>query len=81
MIAAAFAVLGGAGCATPPSARDRLINRAAFDLRCAKSALNVMWVERDTPAVNGCGQQATYVYLCDHDNTCRWLLNGGPRSD
>jgi hypothetical protein len=71
----------GAGCAiTYPIPRDRLLNRAAYDLECPKEALHVTKLDEETRAVHGCGHRATYVLICDAavDNVtrrCTWLAN------
>lgn len=75
------AVLSGAACAiTYPVPRDRLLNRAAYDLECPKEALHVIKLDEDTRAVQGCGHRVTYVLVCDApvDNVlrrCAWLAN------
>ena len=75
------AVLSSAACATTyPVPRDRLLNRAAYDLECPKEALHVHKLDEDTRAVQGCGNRVTYVLVCDApvDNPvrrCTWLAN------
>ena len=77
----AAAILSSAACATTyPIPRDRLLNRAAYDLECPKEALHVNKLDEDTRAVHGCGHGATYVLVCDApvDNPlrrCTWLAN------
>jgi hypothetical protein len=78
----AAAVLSSAACATTtyPSPRERLLNRAAYDLQCPAQALTVTSLDHETRAIQGCGHQATYVLVCDAaiDNVmrrCTWLAN------
>jgi hypothetical protein len=84
MVAAAF--LTSVGCATTyPSPRERLLNRAAYDLDCAREWLTVTKIDEETRAVRGCGQQATYVLICDGPvdhvmRRCTWLVNTAVRA-
>ena len=69
------------GCATPPSRRERLLNRAAFDLQCGQEQLTfAARIDERTYAVSGCGRQATYVEMCDASvndvmRRCTWVVN------
>ena len=77
---AVFVTSAGCTAATYPSPRDRLLNRAAYDLECPTEALSVTRLDDETRAVQGCGHQATYVLICDApvDNVlrrCTWLAN------
>ena len=76
------AVLSSAACATmlPPSPREKLLHRAAYDLQCPREALSVTKIDDQTRAVEGCGHQATYVEMCDAPpdivlRSCTWLAN------
>jgi len=78
----AAAVLSSAACATAtyPSPRERLLTRAEYDLQCPKEALSVINIDQETRGIQGCGQKATYVMVCDAavDNVmrrCTWLAN------
>jgi hypothetical protein len=77
----AAALLGSASCATTyPSPRERLMNRAAYDLECPAEALTVTRLDEETRAVEGCGHRATYVLICDGPvgnlgRRCTWLAN------
>src|SRR2546421_11995633 len=90
LVMAVVAMSGGAGCATMgPSSTDllqerRLFKRAALDLDCARGRLAIVKIDEATRRVNGCGQQAIYVELCDAPwdsvtRQCTWLLNGAIR--
>src|SRR5262245_47286446 len=75
-------VLGCGACATAtyPSPRERLVNRAAYDLQCPAEALTVTRLDDETRAIDGCGHRATYVLVSDApvDNVmrrCTWLAN------
>jgi hypothetical protein len=86
MSASAF-LIAGAGCATGPTPRDRLLKRAAFDLHCTKDEMSVTKLDEKTRGVRGCGRQATYVEMCDAAptsmlRTCSWVMDsGGVASD
>jgi hypothetical protein len=74
-----------AGCATQPSPRDRLLKRAAFDLKCTKDELSVTKLDDRTRGVSGCGRQATYVSSCNTHGmmqyNCTWVMNSVARND
>ena len=73
-------VLGGGGCATGPTPRDKLLKRAAFDLNCTQDELSVTKLDGRTRGVRGCGHQATYIESCDGPpgnlmRRCTWVMN------
>jgi hypothetical protein len=82
--AAAATVLSLVACGGATA--DQLRARAAFDLNCPQSQVNVVELDERTRGVRGCGQQATYVENCSmidgyggkHD--CTWVLNTDSRS-
>jgi hypothetical protein len=60
---------------------DQLLGRAAFDLHCSESLLQLTQIDEMTIGVRGCNQQAVYVDSCDgpRDNmstSCTWVMNG-----
>ena len=64
---------------------DQLLTRAGFDLRCPKAQLQLTQLEAATLGVNGCGQQATYVWSCPHSQeffsgACNWVQNSDART-
>jgi len=57
-----------------------LLERAAFDMHCAKAQLTTQQLAPSTIGINGCGQQGTYVWSCPHNqefysSACNWILN------
>jgi hypothetical protein len=80
---AGVAVTGG--CATAAQQKDKLLKRAAFDLKCTKDELSVTKLDERTRGVRGCGRQATYVRSCsdDYNINCTWVMNsaGHDRDD
>lgn len=60
---------------------DQLVRRAAFDMNCPESSLEVHDLGGRTRGVRGCGQQATYVLVCREpgygDECARgdWVMN------
>jgi hypothetical protein len=55
--------------------------RAAWDLGCDTSNLQVAEIDSETRGVAGCGKKATYVQQCRFENSfgirtgCVWMLN------
>jgi hypothetical protein len=70
-----FGALCLSGCGASPS---QLRDRAAFDLNCSQSELQVTEIDKRTRGVRGCGQQATYVQSCE-GGLCTWVLNTDSR--
>jgi len=91
MVVLACAALASMASAGPthqrPSPADvnTLRERAAFDLGCPESQLQLHQIDDRTSGVSGCGRQATYILMCDNnlyersdDQTgCTWLVNAG----
>lgn len=82
----ALLVSGCSPAAQNARGRTALESRAAFDLRCPRSALAIAPLGRDSHGVitsygvEGCGRRATYVRLADST----WLMNpaaGAPAPD
>ncbi|MFO0612640.1 MAG: hypothetical protein U0414_08640 [Polyangiaceae bacterium] len=80
---AALALLGGGvGCG---ATAEQLRTRAAFDLQCTQTQLEVVELDSRTRGVRGCGQQATYIESCKACANgqpycdCTWVLNGDTR--
>ena len=69
-----------ASCATNATVAQ-LKTRAAFDLQCAETNLEVVPLDPRTNGVRGCGHQATYVEQCKPCANgyvgceCTWLMN------
>lgn len=57
----------------------KLIKRAAFDLDCPVSNIEIVDLDGLSKGVKGCGKRATYVESCSVPsraaNTCTWVLN------
>lgn len=70
MVAAA----GLVGCG---ATEEQLRARAAFDLKCDESQLEIVPIDERTRGVRGCGHQGTYVESCAQQNrtNCSWILN------
>jgi len=51
---------------------DSLRSRAAFDLQCPQTELNVSELDMSTAGVEGCGQRGTYIF--NHTANV-WVLN------
>jgi hypothetical protein len=60
---------------------DQLRARAAYDLSCSESKLDIVEIDERTRGVKGCGQRATYVESCERvgdygvKRDCTWVLN------
>lgn len=52
-----------------------LKTRAAFDLNCTEDKLAVVDLDVSTKGVRGCGNQATYIWVCGRNQTCAWVMN------
>jgi hypothetical protein len=63
------------GCA---ATEKQLRIRAAFDLDCSESELEVVEIDARTRGVRGCGQHVTYVESCAPN--CTWVLNTDTRT-
>jgi hypothetical protein len=70
-LAASLLVLGS-GCGATVA---QLRNRAAIDLSCQPSRLDVRPIDSATRSVSGCGKQAIYVEQFNHSVRPTWLLN------
>ena len=66
-MAVCFATL--AGCV---NLDGQLRTRAAFDLQCTESQLNVVKFDPWTRGVSGCGRKASYTYS---QPTGQWIMN------
>lgn len=57
--------------------KDRLRNRAAFDLNCPVGEIQATLLSDGVAGVTGCGQRATYVDQCGGymNMDCKWVLN------
>lgn len=63
---------------------DQLLERVTFDMKCAKEQVTTRQLTPATVGVSGCGQQATYVWSCPHNQdffsgACNWVLNSDTR--
>lgn len=63
---------------------EQLLDRVAFEMRCAKDKVTTTSLSPNTVGVAGCGQQATYVWSCPHgpeffSSACNWVLNSDSR--
>lgn len=69
-----------AGCG---ASEEQLRARAAFDLKCTESAIQVVEIDGRTRGVRGCNQQATYVETCSNSNhtDCTWVLNADTKKE
>src|SRR6187431_621478 len=78
-------VVASGGCATAAQQKEKLLRRAAFDLKCTKDELSVTKLDERTRGVRGCGRQATYVRSCTdpYGANCTWVMNsaGHDRDD
>ncbi len=54
--------------------KKQLIERASFDFNCPPEHIQVIKLDSKTRGVTACGQQATYVQMCD-GSSCTWVLN------
>lgn len=68
----AVALLSAVSCASPTR---RLKTRAAFDMQCPESELEIHRLTPLTRGVRGCGQQLTYVLA----HSGEWILNADSR--
>lgn len=84
LVVAVALLLSVAGCG---ASKDQLRARAAFDLNCPSSQVEIVTLDDRTKGVTGCGQRATYVENCGwrdgyggkHD--CTWVLNTDARKN
>jgi hypothetical protein len=73
-----FALLSLLGCGATEA---QLRARAAYDMQCDQSQLQITQIDDRTMGVSGCGQRTVYVESCagrdgyggKHD--CTWILN------
>ena len=76
-----IAAVGGLlNIACASATNEQLVRRAAFDMRCPEAQIQAIELDSKTRGVRGCGQQATYVEMCDGTKdsaytTCTWVLN------
>lgn len=66
--------------------KDRLLQRATFDLNCPRSEIKADLLSDGVAGVTGCGQRATYIDHCGGymNLNCNWALNssrGSPSRD
>jgi hypothetical protein len=78
---ASLALTLGLGACMQAATTSQLQTRAAFDLQCNQSQVQVVDIDGRTRGVRGCDRQATYVESCDgpRENAstqCTWVLNG-----
>jgi hypothetical protein len=62
------------------ASREQLRTRAAFDLDCPESNVEIVPLDRSSYGVRGCGQKATYVEVCNGQpgyagTRCTWSLD------
>lgn len=68
-------------CATMGASDDQLRARAAFDLDCPETSLELVEIDARTRGVRGCDQRLTYVEQCKPCANgyvgceCTWMLN------
>lgn len=57
--------------------KERLMNRASFDLSCPRGEIHAELLSDGVAGVTGCGQRATYVDQCGGymNLNCNWVLN------
>lgn len=57
--------------------KERLLNRATFDLDCPQGEIHAELLSDGVAGVTGCGQRATYVDHCRGymNLNCNWTLN------
>jgi hypothetical protein len=66
---------------------QQLTRRAAFDLDCPESRIEVVEIDKRTRGVRGCGQRGTYVSQCKPCANgyvgceCTWILNTDGRRE
>src|SRR5438045_3294909 len=46
---------------------DQLLDRVSFDAKCPKAQITTVQVSPNTVGARACGQQATYVWSCPHN--------------
>jgi hypothetical protein len=70
------ATLAGA-CATTGAQSDLVGQRAAFDLQCGRSQLQISSLGNNTFGVVGCGKRAAYVVSCTANtvDSCTAIMN------
>lgn len=75
----AIATAMALGCG---ATEEQLRARAAYDLDCKESSLDIVEIDDRTRGVKGCGQRVTYVESCGRvgdfgaKGDCTWVLNG-----
>jgi hypothetical protein len=78
-------VVASGGCGSAAAQKEKLLKRAAFDLKCTKDELSVTKIDERTRGVRGCGRQATYLRSCTdpYGANCTWVMNsaGHDRGD
>ena len=63
---------------------QQLRRRAAYDMDCSASSLQLDKLDAKTTGVRGCGKKAVYVKICDRFGQygefaeCGWVLNSSP---
>lgn len=78
---------GGAKCdwyAVKKLRIETLLERVAFDAKCPKNEIGTKQVGPNVVGVEACGQQATYLWSCPHNEdlfsrSCHWVLNTDSR--
>src|SRR5690554_2247177 len=79
MMALGFSLL--LSCASMGASDAQLRKRAAFDLDCPETTLELVEIDERTRGVRGCEQRVTYVELCKpcangyEGCECTWMLN------
>jgi hypothetical protein len=56
---------------------EALRSRSAFDLKCSESSIHIRNLDEEakTFGVTGCGQRAVYVWDCNQNDDCKFVLN------
>jgi hypothetical protein len=63
-----------------PATTRQLASRAAFDLSCSTTELQIYQLDGRTRGVLGCGRRLVYVEMCDRQRepACVWLVDTPP---
>jgi hypothetical protein len=56
-----------------PATAAELRSRAAFELGCPASSLELVRIDESTGGVMGCGRRVVYIERCD--DRCRWSFD------
>jgi len=73
-LCALLGALALTACVRPePASARQLRDRAAFELGCPGSALELVRIDESTGGVIGCGRRVVYIEKCD--DRCRWSFD------